>query len=36
MWLKEDDVLLVTRKRFYEWLETMATNFEAPGAVGIE
>ena len=36
MWLKEDDFLLVSRKRLHEWLETMAIDFETPNAVGIE
>ena len=36
MWLKEDDFLFVARKRFHEWLETMAIDFEALGVIGIE
>ena len=36
MWLKEYDFLLVSRKRLHEWLETMAIDFETPGAIGIE
>ena len=36
MWLKEDDFLIVSRKRLHEWLKTMVIEFETPGVVGIE
>ena len=36
MWLKEGDFLLVSRKMLHEWLETMAIDFKAPDAIGIE
>ena len=36
MWIKEDEFLIVTRKRLHKGLETMAIHFEATGAVGVE
>ena len=36
MWTKEDEFLLVTRKRLHKGLETVAIHFEAPGAVEVE
>ena len=36
MWLKEDDFLLVSRKRLHKWLETMTIDFKTLNAVGIE
>ena len=36
MWIKEDEFLLVTRKRLHKRLETVAIHFEATGAVEVE
>ena len=36
MWIKEDEFILVARKRLHKGLETVAIHFEAPGAVGVE
>ena len=36
LWFKEVDLLLVCTVRLYEWLETMAIDFEGLIACGIE
>ena len=36
MWIKEDEFLLVVRKRLHKELETMAIHFEASCAFGVE
>ena len=36
MWIKEDEFLFVKRKKLHKGLETVAINFEAPSAVGVE
>ena len=36
MWIKEDEFLLVARKKLHKGLETVAIHFEAPCAVGVE
>ena len=36
MWIKEDEFLLVTRKRLHKRLETVAIHFEATGSVEVE
>ena len=36
MWIKEDEFLLVTRKRLHKGLEIVVIHFEAPGAIGVK
>ena len=36
MWMKEDEFLLVTRKRLHKGLEKVAIHFEGLGAVGVK
>ena len=36
MWIKEDEFLLVMRKRLHKGLETVAIHFEAISVVGVE
>ena len=36
MWIKEDEFLLVTRKRLHKGLEIVAIHFESLGAVGVK
>ena len=36
MWMKEDEFLLVTRKRLHKGLEMMAIHLEASGVVRVE
>ena len=36
MWIKEDEFLLVVRKKLHKGLETVAIHFEALDIVGVE
>ena len=36
MWIKDDEFLLLARKRLYKGLETVVIHFEAPSVVGVE